>query len=495
MENMQNHLKESSHCEKTLVAPPSNLQPSVATLNPNSHPNSDATASNSNFFSGNDFTRLLPVPVLPFAPVRQDERQHYLQLLHSQYCACNKKFDDDSQSIDDNVKNSLIKISVEKELKIAESCKSKMEYQHAVKKLMFNLKKFGTEDGLPKTITEMKPPNQIPIRTRLASQTDFDFDLVYRELQALCIPVQRLKRNAYVTELVDIPADYQLQNRVNCVRCDANFKLEDIQNTVNCTYHPGKMQSSVYENMNVGRKVYGTDYLNRYYACCNEPKGQSAGCQKREHHVYKYTDPKDLHSVKKFVHISDLRKSLNIDSESDVQKLRREKIKAVSLDCEMCYTNNGFEMMKLSLIDFKTEKKLIDSIVHPDGNFIIDLNTHVSGVESIPKSAMTFDEVMIKIAQLTDEDTIIIGHGLENDLNVLRLIYPRIVDTAILFSENQINSRRKDPLKKLAWKYLSENIQGKEHDSLEDAIIPTRIVKKHIDKFLRIKQRNKLRRR
>jgi RNA exonuclease 1 len=96
---------------------------------------------------------------------------------------------------------------------------------------------------------------------------------------------------------------------------------------------------------------------------------------------------------------------------------------------------------------------------------------------------------------MTDENTIVIGHGLENDLNVLRLIYPRIVDTAILFSENQINPRRKDPLKKLAWNFLSENIQGKQHDSLEDAIVPARIVKKHIEKVLNRKKLNSMMRR
>lgn len=476
--------------------------------------NGDIVGHDNQNASSSPVLRLLPVPVLPYAPVRQDERQHYLKLLHHQYSLCNEKFENNTQAIDNNVRRGLVKISIQKELQMAKSCKTKMEYQHAIKKLMFNLKKFGTEDGLPKPIIENTQNIQPNINLSINANTnithnpnhnhmlnanipigsEFEFDLVYKELQALCVPVKRLIRNGYVTEPVEVPEDHQLPIRVDCVRCGANFNLDDIENTVSCTYHPGKMQSSIYQNMDMGRKVYGTDYLNRFYGCCNEPKGQTAGCKVHDHHVYKFNDPKDLNLRKKFIHIKQLRENLKIDNDSKVQQMRKEKVKAVSLDCEMCFTNHGFEMMKLSLIDFKTEKKLIDSIIHPDGEFIIDLNTHVSGVESIPKSAMTFDEVMIKIAQLTDEDTIIVGHGLENDLNVLRLIYPKIVDTAILFSENQINSRRKDPLKKLAWKYLSENIQGKEHDSLEDAIIPARIVKKHIDKFLRIKQRNQMRR-
>ncbi|GME70985.1 unnamed protein product [Ambrosiozyma monospora] len=157
-----------------------------------------------------------------------------------------------------------------------------------------------------------------------------------------------------------------------------------------------------------------------------------------------------------------------------------KKLKAIGLDCEMCYTNLGFEMMKLSIVDFETNKLILDEIVKPEGDLIIDLNTHVSGVSEIPSDAMTFDDVMNKLADITDDGTICIGHGLENDLNVLRLIYSNVVDTAILFSENQIDPMRKDPLKKLAWKYLSKNIQGNQHDSLEDALIPIEIVRKNL---------------
>ncbi|TID30863.1 hypothetical protein CANINC_000552 [Pichia inconspicua] len=467
----------------------SKIQPSISFYHsPITTISENATTSSSNQ-PAIDYVKLLPLPVLPNAPVRQDERQHYLKLLHHQYCHCNAKFDQNTQMRDENVRRNLIKKSVLKEFDIAQSTKTKNEYQHTIKKLMFNLKKFGTEDGLPKPINDSVSTDLFP-----SIGSEFEFGLVYKELQALCISKNRLKKNGFVIEVPEIPNDYKLPEKLECLRCETLFHIKDIEKKVDCTYHPGKVQSSIYENLSMGRKVYGTDYLNKFYVCCNEPKGQSAGCQTHDHHVYKYNDIKDLHLMKNFVHITDLRNSLNINNDTEIQKMRKEKIKAVSLDCEMCFTNNGFEMMKLSLIDFKTEKKLIDSIVHPDGDFIIDLNSHVSGVDDIPKDAMTFDEVMIKIAQLCDEDTIIVGHGLENDLNVLRLIFPKIVDTAILYSENQINSRRKDPLKKLAWKYLSENIQGKEHDSLEDAIIPARIVKKQIDKSLRIKERNRLRR-
>lgn len=440
--------------------------------------------------------KLLPVPVLPYAPVRQDERQYYLKLLHEQYNTCNRKYSDGVRGPE------LVAKAVQRELAIAKTTKSKMEYLHSLKQLMFSLKKYGTEDGKqrPAASSDAVPavsggaPDSGSATPSSAPAVTPTPPLDYlQELPELCVPLQRLKRHGYVVEVPVAPsAEYTLPRTVDCSRCGVRFNVAEIAKEVSCSFHPGKLQTTTYNNLNMGKKVYGTDYTNRAHLCCSEIKGQSNGCKKSSHHAYKYNAAIDLHLSKPFQKINSLRKALNIKDDSRAQLLRREKIKAVGIDCEMCYTDKGFEMMKLSIVDFKTEKKLVDAIVHPDGDLIIDLNSHVSGVFEIPQNALTFDEAMVKLAQLTDEDTIIVGHGLENDLNVLRLIYPKIVDTAILFSENQVDARRKDPLKKLAWSFLSENIQGREHDSLEDAIVPIRIVKKHLERLHSKKIRNKM---
>lgn len=433
--------------------------------------------------SNNNNIKLLPKPVLPFAPVRQDERQHYLKLLYNQYLNCNLKFNL-------NISNyKLIEKSINNEFKIAISNKLKSQYQHSIKKLMFNLKKFGTEDGLP-----IKISNSVNDTNNEINNNDNNYD--FNDLSNLCIPLSRLIRNNYIMEIPEIPLDYKLPNLVDCNHCGNKFNLNDFNNNNNnnnniCIFHPGKLSILNYNNLN-NNKIFNKNYSNKFLNCCNELIDQSEGCKKLNYHVFKFNNKLDLHYSKKFIKINDLRKTLNINNNSKFQLSRKEKIKAVGLDCEMCYTNKGFELMKLSLVDFKTEKKLIDSIIHPDGDLIIDLNSHVSGVNKIPENSLTFDEVLIKLAQLTDNDTIIIGHGLENDLNVLRLIYSNIIDTAILFSENKIDVKRKDPLKKLAWEFLSQNIQGKEHDSLEDAIIPIKIVKKYLQNLNLKKNRNNL---
>jgi len=73
-----------------------------------------------------------------------------------------------------------------------------------------------------------------------------------------------------------------------------------------------------------------------------------------------------------------------------------------------------------------------------------------------------------KVAQLLS-GKVIVGHGLEHDMEVLSLKPPKnmIRDTAT-FRRLYINGKTPS-LKRLAFKYLREDIQNGEHDSLEDA--------------------------
>ena len=41
-----------------------------------------------------------------------------------------------------------------------------------------------------------------------------------------------------------------------------------------------------------------------------------------------------------------------------------------------------------------------------------------------------------KLGEIMDSETILIGHGLENDMNAMRLIHENIIDTSILFLIN-----------------------------------------------------------
>lgn len=434
--------------------------------------------------------KLFPKPVFPFAPVRQDERQHYLGLLFTQYEFALKEKKLQPNDDGDSISNDVITRAVEKEHEICKMSHSRMQYMSTIKRIMYNIKKYGNEQG---TVTRQK--NKIRKAKLSGQRIDLDIDELYKRLPKLCIPKQTLVDHGYVMEVPVTLPDAEIPDMVECQHCHDMFSRKDeyskeldidqsgvVKGPATCRFHPGKKQIVTDSDLLGGRFVRNRNYTSRFYGCCHEVIGQSEGCREDPCHVFKFNDPRYLHHTRPFQTIESLRKKLDIRDDEKSQIMRKKMIKAIGIDCEMCFSSNGFELTKVSAIDFKTMRPILNNLVVPEGKMIIDLNSDVSGVNSVPstkdKGTLTFDEVMVKLAQLTDKDTIVIGHGLENDLNVLRLIYPRIVDTAILFSENQIDPMRKDPLKKLSWKYLSKNVQLDEHDPLEDAELPVKIVKR-----------------
>lgn len=78
-----------------------------------------------------------------------------------------------------------------------------------------------------------------------------------------------------------------------------------------------------------------------------------------------------------------------------------------------------------------------------------------------------------------DGDTILIGHALENDLNALRLIHPRIVDSGILAKKTVDISWRSFGLRILCEELLDIEFRqnkGGIHDCLEDVLATREVV-------------------
>ncbi|KAI9021243.1 hypothetical protein DFJ74DRAFT_119568 [Hyaloraphidium curvatum] len=197
------------------------------------------------------------------------------------------------------------------------------------------------------------------------------------------------------------------------------------------------------------------------YPCCGVTVGSSttqAGCSTGPH-VFIETDSALLHSSSPFSSLPDRTEGT-------------EKADVVGLDCEMVFTSLGFEVARASLVDGKGEV-LLDAFVRPRGS-IIDLNTRWSGItpEHIERpDALTFEGLRTRMAELMDAETVIVGHGLENDLRVLRLLHEPIVDTAVLFPHPKGLPMR-NGLRFLSERHLGRLVQqgGAGHDSVEDAI-------------------------
>ncbi|XP_075217917.1 putative exonuclease GOR [Lycorma delicatula] len=143
----------------------------------------------------------------------------------------------------------------------------------------------------------------------------------------------------------------------------------------------------------------------------------------------------------------------------------------LGLDCEMCYTMKGLEVCKIAIVNINGDL-VYYTLVKPD-NKIIDYNSRFSGVSEkdfTNKKYRSLKEVHEDLKNIVFCDTIVIGHGLENDLRVLKLIHKNIIDTSIIFP-HFLGLPFRRSLRSLALSYLNKPIQFEVsgHDSREDA--------------------------
>lgn len=95
--------------------------------------------------------------------------------------------------------------------------------------------------------------------------------------------------------------------------------------------------------------------------------------------------------------------------------------KVLGLDCEMCLTEDGSELARLSLVNQRGEK-VYDKLVKPKKP-IIDYLTRFSGLteEILKDVTTTLEDVQKDLSELIDYQTILLGHSLESDLKVLKV--------------------------------------------------------------------------
>lgn len=268
------------------------------------------------------------------------------------------------------------------------------------------------------------------------------------------------------------PTDNFLQ-RI-CSRCSDPFYVNQFgtyRDVNDCSYHWGKLK--YIDDTMIGPKLY---------SCCAEPKN-STGCAIATQHVWGghqigYNGPLD-----NFVR-------------TQPRPVAQPKT-IYALDCEMCFTGNGLEVTKVSVV--RADGRLVyDRYIRP-ASPIVDYNTRFSGITSVnlnPKynaAVSTLPKVQEELLEFIYEDTILVGHALHNDLRALKIVHNSVVDTSILF-KYALHRPGKPGLKDLAATVLKQNIQqsNRGHSSYEDCRTCMDLVLKRVEDDLRSENQQKL---
>ncbi|KAI0833166.1 hypothetical protein F5Y06DRAFT_280511 [Hypoxylon sp. FL0890] len=440
--------------------------------------------------------------LLKKSPSQHDTRLKLVKALHEQYVRLNSELkkdatDKESKQLVLSDQELIVKaLDDEEEMAI----KRFAIYGNAIRNRIMTYKRMtlpqwkqermaSAQAGKAQTSTTASDAPK-PIITGLTTRQEVDY------ARRLVWPFKGLTAYGYVSSVPsadDIKAaraSVEASGNVEvCDRCTRRFQVfpgrreEDgaLASNGTCTYHPGKFY---YTERGPGKNSQG----QKKYRCCHQNvNDDSGGCTTASTHVFKTTDINRLASLLNF---AETPPNPNVPAD-----------RAVCFDCEMGYTVYGLELIRMTAVSWPDYEVLVDILVQPFGE-VLDLNTRYSGVtpedmvsaerwvqgedhrpvitqstEKKPKLKIASDPQAARnlLFSLIAPETPLIGHGLENDLNAVRVIHPTCIDTILLYPHKRGLPNR-NGLKYLMDTLLNQKIQQEAdegapegHDSAEDA--------------------------
>lgn len=230
-----------------------------------------------------------------------------------------------------------------------------------------------------------------------------------------------------------------------CARCTRGFLITTDGEYVTrdrCLHHWGRLKRDPHTSLPIE------------WACCGGPPNDP-GCSRAPLHVWSGTSAGVNGPLEGYVR-----------TRPRIPGAPRRCI--LALDCEMCYTAAGLQVAQVEVVG-ADGRRVYTTYVRPDAP-IIDYNTRFSGISPrhLQKTTKTLQDVQRELLNIIDSDTILVGHGLENDLRALRLLHNRVVDTAVSFAHPRGLPFRMS-LKHLASVHLHIEVQKRHHSPVEDA--------------------------
>uniref|UniRef100_A0A8C4XZ88 RNA exonuclease 5 n=1 Tax=Gopherus evgoodei TaxID=1825980 RepID=A0A8C4XZ88_9SAUR len=163
------------------------------------------------------------------------------------------------------------------------------------------------------------------------------------------------------------------------------------------------------------------------------------------------------------------------------ERPRTDSSPLFGLDCEMCLTEKGNEVTRVSLVDAEG-RCIMDELIKPETQ-ILNYLTRYSGItrKILLPVKTKLPEIQDKLKKLLPRDAVLVGHSLNADLHALQMIHPSVIDTSLLFARHK---GRRFKLKFLAKAVLGKEIQCENkvgHDPTEDAEAAIELLQYFID--------------
>lgn len=165
----------------------------------------------------------------------------------------------------------------------------------------------------------------------------------------------------------------------------------------------------------------------------------------------------------------------------------RDLPQVVAVDCEMCETQDPVSgckdpraLCRISIVDAETGEVLLDSLVKPNWP-VVNYRTFVNGIteEHLESVKFTLRHAQAFLLALCSQETVMMGHALQNDLAAMRLEHYCVVDSSNLYDAID-NPEASVSLRDLASGVLKQSMPDV-HDSVNDAKTALACIKHFLD--------------
>ncbi|XP_019424456.1 PREDICTED: small RNA degrading nuclease 1-like [Lupinus angustifolius] len=175
---------------------------------------------------------------------------------------------------------------------------------------------------------------------------------------------------------------------------------------------------------------------------------------------------KPLNEVWEVINLKDMNKAIKYTS-------------MVAVDCEMVRCVDGTEaLVEVCVVDRNLKVKLHERL-RPN-KAIADYRTDITGVSSQDLEGVTCSlaDIQESMKKLLSDGTILVGHGLYNDLRVLKLDHVKVIDTSYIFQNLDGPIHRRPSLSSLCKAVLGDDVRekGATHSCLDDACAAMKLV-------------------